>query len=423
MRNIIRIGSRSKKEVVTKMERLRMTDQINSRVELIQALIPLGLGAVSDLLQQEVKGLVGARYERGRSHSSRVRWGRQKSSVYLADQKIPVMVPRIRDYAANVEIPLMSLDRFQTPRNMDEGLFKRVLKGLSCRDYEECAEAVPQAFGLSASTVSRRYIRASAKKLKELLSRRLDSYDFVVLLLDGKRFAEDGMVICVGVTLQGEKIILGFVQTATENEKACSDFLNELLDRGLKIEEGLLAVIDGGKGLRKALEKVLGDKVVIQRCQWHKRENVTSYLLEADQEIVRQKLQAAYEQPTYEEARGSLMRIKSELKEKNLSAMKSLEEGFEETLTLHRLGLFQELGTSLKTTNLIESINAGLGQRTDKVDYWRNSDQKQRWVASALMDIEKGLRRIKGYKSLPLLREALKKMIAKREEQKMGKAA
>lgn len=333
------------------------------------------------------------------------------------------MAPRIRDRLANVEIPLVSLEQLQTPRNMDDGLFKRVLKGISNRDYEECAEAIPQAFGLSASTVSRRFIRASAKKLKELMSRRLETHDFVVLLMDGKRFAKDGMVICVGITLQGEKIVLGFVQTATENEKACSDFLRDLLDRGLKVEGGLLAVIDGAKGLRKAMEKVLGENVVIQRCQWHKRENVASYLPEKDQEIVRQKLQAAYEQPTYEAARGSLLRIKSELKEKNLSAMKSLEEGFEETLTLHRLGLFQELGTSLKTTNLIESINAGLGQRTDKVDYWRNSDQKQRWVASALLDLEKGLRRIKGYKSLPLLREALKKMITEREEQKMRKAA
>lgn len=423
MKNVIRIGRGSKKEVVGKMERLKMLDVVNSRVELIQALIPLGLGAVSDLLQQEVRGLVGERYERGRKNESRARWGRQLSSVYLADQKIPMMVPRIRDRNANVEIPLMSLDQLQTPRNMDEGLFKRVLKGISNRDYEECAETVPQAFGLSASTVSRRFIRASAKKLKELLNRRLDSYNFVVLLLDGKRFAEDGMVICIGITLQGEKIILGFVQTATENEKACSDFLNELLDRGLKVDDGLLTVIDGGKGIRKALETVFGDKAVIQRCQWHKRENVTSYLLEADQEIIRQKLQAAYEKTTYEEARGALLRIKSELKDKNLSAMKSLEEGFEETLTLHRLGLFKELGTSLKTTNLIESINAGLGQRTDKVDYWRNSDQKQRWVASALLDLEKGLRKIKGYKSLPLLREALKKLIAQREEQKIRKAA
>lgn len=423
MRNVIRIGRRSKKEVVSKMERLQMADLVNSRVELIQALIPLGLGAVSDLLQQEVRGLVGDRYEREKHHPGRVRWGRQKSSVYLADQKIPMMVPRIRDRLANREIPLMSLDQLQTPRHMDEGLFKKVLKGISNRDYEECAEVVPQAFGLSASTVSRRFIRASGKKLKELLSRRLESHDFVVLLLDGKRFAEDGMVICIGITLQGEKIILGFIQTATENEKACSDFLNELLDRGLKADDGLLAVIDGGKGIRKALEKIFGDKAVIQRCQWHKRENVTSYLLEADQGIIQQKLQAAYEQPTYEEARGSLLKIKAELKDKNLSAMKSLEEGFEETLTLHRLGVFKELGTSLKTTNLIESINAGLGQRTDKVDYWRNSDQKQRWVASALLDLEKGLRKIKGYKSLPLLREALKKMIAEKEEPKMRKAA
>src|SRR3989338_506834 len=103
---------------------------------------------------------------------------------------------------------------------------------------------------------------------------------------------------------------------------------------------------------------------------------------------MRRKLQAAYEQPKYEMARGSLLKIRAELKTMNLSAVKSLDEGFEETLTLHRLGLFKELGTSLKTTNLIESINAGLGQKTDKVDYWKNSDQKQRWVASALLDQE-----------------------------------
>lgn len=420
MKRVISIGRKDKQEVE---EALRMAEEIDSRAEVIQALIPLGLEAVNSMLQKEVRYLAGERYRRERPEPRRVRWGRQRSSVYLSDQKLPVMAPRIRDRRTNLEVPLMSLEQLQRPRNMDEGLFRRVLKGISNRDYEGCAEAVPKAFGLSASTVSRRYIRASARKLKELMSRRLDFHDFVVLLLDGKRFAEDGMVICVGITLQGQKIVLGFIQTATENEKACSDFLRELLDRGLKVEDGLLAVIDGAKGLRKAMEKVLGENVIIQRCQWHKRENVVSYLPEKDQETMRQKLQAAYEQPTYEEARRSLLRIKSELKEKNLSAMNSLEEGFEETLTLHRLGLFKELGTSLKTTNLIESINAGLGQRTDRVDYWRNSDQKQRWVASALLDLEKGLRRIKGYKHLPRLREAFKKMIAERESQKMRKAA
>lgn len=420
MRKVIAMKGKSKQEVEGV---LKMAEEIDSRVELIQALIPLGLDAVKDLLQQEVNSLAGEKYQRERSLPGAVRWGRQRNSVYLADQKIPLRVPRVRDHLGNKEVPLKSLEYLQTPRSMDDGLFLKILKGLSCRDYRECAEAVPQAFGLSASTVSRRYIRASAKNLKKFCSRRLEVYDFVAMILDGKRFAEDEMVICMGITAEGKKVILGFVQTGTENEKACSDFLRELVDRGLRYENGILTIIDGSKGLRKAIECVLGESAMIQRCQWHKRENVVTYLPKQAQEPMRRKLQAAYEQPTYESAKGSLLKIRAELKTMNLSAVKSLDEGFEETLTLHRLGLFQELGTSLKTTNLIESINAGLGQKTDKVDYWKNSDQKQRWVASALLDIEPRLRKIKGYRHLPRLKEALKNRIAEKKMEQIKKAA
>jgi len=420
MKKVIAMKGKSKQEV---LEVLKMAEEMDSRVELIQALIPLGLDAVKNLLQQEVEMLAGNRYQRDGSLPGYVRWGQQKSSVYLADQKIRLRVPRVRDSIVNKEIALKSLEHLQIPRSTDEGLFLKILKGLSCRDYRECAEAVPPAFGLSASTVSRRYIRASARKLKAFCSRRLEAYDFVALILDGKRFAKDEMVICVGITVEGKKVILGFVQTATENEKACADFLRELVDRGLRIEDGILVIIDGSKGIRKSVESVLGEGAVIQRCQWHKRENVVAYLPKGEQETMRRKLQMAYEQPTYESAKGSLLKIRAELKTMNLSAVKSLDEGFEETLTLHRLGLFKELGTSLKTTNLIESINAGLGQKTDKVDCWKNSDQKQRWVASALLDMEPRLRKIKGYRHLPRLKEVLKNRIAEKEMQKIKKAA
>jgi hypothetical protein len=93
----------------------------------------------------------------------------------------------------------------------------------------------------------------------------------------------------------------------------------------------------------------------------------------------------------------------------------SLDEGLEETLTLHSLGLFPMLGVSLKTTNCLESLNAQLGQLTDKVVHWRTSDQKQRWVASALNLIEPRLRRIKGYRHLPQLRAALQAKSGKAE--------
>ena len=253
----------------------------------------------------------------------------------------------------------------------------------------------------------RRFVRASARKLQQLCERRLESYDFVALFLDGKTFAEDEMVVALGITLSGEKVILGFIQTGTENERVCSDFLQSLLERGLRIDSGLLCILDGAKGLHKAIQKVLGSHALIQRCQWHKRENVVSYLPKFQQALWRRKLQEAYEKPTYAQAQAALHRCRQEPRLLNASAVTSLDEGMEETLTLHRLGVFPQPGLSLKTTNCLESLMAQVGQRTDKVDRWRNSDQKQRWVASALLDIEPKLRRIKGYRHLPTLRAAL----------------
>ena len=97
-----------------------------------------------------------------------------------------------------------------------------------------------------------------------------------------------------------------------------------------------------------------------------------------------------------------------ELEERNQSAAGSLEEGLEETLTLHRLGVHAVLGRSFKTTNCLESVNALVEERCAKVDHWKNSSQRQRWLATALVDIEPRLRKVVGYRHLPKLREALK---------------
>lgn len=398
-------------------------DRLDARVALIQALIPLGLEAVGDLLAEEVTQLAGARYARTGGVPGYVRWSQQPGSVYLADQKLPLPVPRVRDLARNTEVPLTTYQQLRHPRQGDLGLFRKVLLGLSCRDYQACAEALPAAFGLSPSTVSRRFIRASARKLRAFLERRLDRYEIVALLLDGKTFAEDEMVLALGVTGTGEKVLLGFVQTATENEKVCAAFLRELVERGLRADQGLLCVIDGAKGLRAALQTVFGAQAVVQRCQWHKRENVVAYLPKGQQAPWRRKLQQAYERPSYPEAKAALLRCRQELRLLNESAVASLAEGFEETLTLHRLGVFGALGTSLKTTNCLESVNALVGQRTDKVDHWRSSDQKHRWLAAALLDIEPRLRRIRGYRSLPLLRTALQTEIRGQESRAEHRAA
>ncbi len=393
---------------------------LDTRVALIQALIPLGLHAVEDVLQDEVQTLAGRRYAREDGAPHLVRWGRQRGSVYLADQKLPILVPRVRNRQAGLEVPLQSYQQLQQPRAADEGMLRRLLYGLSCRDYSTAAEAVPEAFGLSRSSVSRRYIRATARKLQALQERRLDADDLVVLLLDGKTFADDTMVIALGITLRGEKVLLGFVQTGTENATACAAFLRGLLDRGLRVTDGVLVVLDGSKGLRRAVQDVFGPQGQIQRCTWHKRENVVAYLPKHLQPAWRAKLQQAYRQTTYAAAHAALTRLQGELRRLNEDAARSLAEGLDETLTLHRLGLADRLGVSLLTTNGLESVMALVEQRVGKVDRWTTSDQKQRWLATVLLEIEPRLRRLRGYRALPQLRVALQQTVKQGTEAKVA---
>ena len=371
---------------------------------MIQALIPLGLKAVEEALQRDVTALAGARYAHGDGTPGVARWGQQRGSIDLADQKVPITVPRVRDLHAGTELPLATYAQLQAPRAQDVGLFRRVLAGVSTREYEAAAEAVPEAFGIAQSSVSRRCIRASAEALRQFHTRRHDDRAWLVMLLDGKTFAADQVVIALGVTTDGEKRVLGLVQTATENKRSCATFVRDLVERGFTAPQGLLVVLDGAKGLRAAVR----DDVAVQRCQWHKRENVLSYLPKSKHAEWRRKLQAAYAHGAHADAKRALQRLVAELAPLNESAARSLEEGLDETLTLHRLGLPDDLRRSLNTTNLIESVMAQIERKTQRVDHWRTSDQKQRWCAATLLQIEQNFRRIRGLKHLPLLQTALK---------------
>ena len=379
--------------------------QVDSRVELIRALIPLGLMHVQELLDMEVTALAGERYARKGQDQKVYRHGNNPGSVRIAGQRHPVVVPRLRNEEGEVALP--SWNALGGMGTIDDQLFKRVLYGISCRNYEEAAGAIPGAIGLSSSTVSRSFIKVSTAKLKAFQERDLRDEDIVALFLDGKTFAKATMVVALGVTITGEKKFLGFVETDTENQAVLTPFLRSLVDRGLCTSQGLLVVIDGAKGMISATKKAFGSKALIQRCQWHKRENVVSYLPKNQQKLWRGRLQHAYERPTQNEARSALMKLLSELDEQNQSAAASLKEGLEETLTLHRLGVYGVLGRSLKTTNCLESVNSQVEDRCSKIDNWKNSNQRQRWLAAALIDIEPRLHRIKGYRHLPMLREAL----------------
>lgn len=170
--------------------------EVDVKLELIQALIPVGLMHVSELLQAEVEQLAGERYQREAGGKKCVRYGRNKSSVKLGGQKVPTMVPRVRNQHSNQEIALATMRVLKDGGELDETLLRRVLYGISCRNYEAAAGAVPGAMGLSRSTVSRKFIEATATKLRQFQERDLSELDLVALWIDGKSFAEDLMVIC-----------------------------------------------------------------------------------------------------------------------------------------------------------------------------------------------------------------------------------
>ncbi len=403
---------KSQTKIVRRAQKPTPTDW-GWKASLIQQLIPVGLMALKELLESEVHKLAGERYGREGKY---FRWGKNPGWAYMGEQKVKVEVPRVRS-AEGQERALESYRAMQDPKGVDAVTLSRVILGISQRKYERAVVSVPETFGIKHSSVSRRFVRASAYKLRAFMERDLSPYDIVAIVLDGKTYARHQMVIALGITMEGEKILLGFVETGTENYKVCRDFLVGLQDRGLRTDQEILFVVDGAKGLKKGIQKVFGPKAWIQRCQWHKRENVVSYLNKAQQEVYRHKLQAAYEEPTYEKAKRRLMAIHRELEAVNLSAAASLEEGLEETLTLHRLGLFPELGISFKTTNMLENINRLLEMTTGRVNYWSSSGHRHRWVATALLEIEPRLRPVKGCRFLPALRHAMRRktMVIRKE--------
>ena len=395
------------------MERLVDTysEDVDVRMLVIQELIPLGLKAVAEELQGEVKRLAGEKHRRG---GDTARWGSQNGSVYLRDQKVPVRVPRVRNVRMNEEVPLKTYRRLQAPFDDDTGMLRRLLHGLSTHKYHESSSLAAEAFGISASSLSKRFTRCSAETLKQLQERSLAGEDFVAVFIDAKRYAKDGIMVGLGVTLEGKKVVLGVEQMSAERSEAVTQWFDRLITRGFRFEQGVLFIIDGSKGIRKAIAQTFGPYALVQRCRWHKRENVVSYLNEADQAVFRRRLQDAYAHTTHKEAFAALTQVHRELEPINRSAAGSLLEGLEETLTIHELGLSVELARSLSTTNGIESLFSQLGAYTDKVDRWHNSDQILRWTATGLMDLEPRMHRISGYPFLKVLRYKLSTLVATR---------
>ena len=292
-------------------------------------------------------------------------------------------------------------------------MMEQIALGLSMRNYEHSIEALCDGYGIKKSSVSRHFVAASRRELEELLGRKLSGLDIGAVFLDGVHRGGQCVIVALGVSRDGAKHCLGLWQGATENGAVCESLLQDLIVRGLDPNHRRLFIIDGAKALSSAIRKKFPGSE-IQRCQIHKRRNVAEHLPETHQSDVERRLKAAYAMSRYKEAKVALNHVVGYLERLNPSAARSLEEGLEETLTLHRLGVADALRVSIKSTNIIESSLSRVEEMSGRVKRWRASDHLQRWTAKALLIAEESWRKVKGWQSMPALMHSLNPTAARK---------
>ena len=381
-----------------------------------------GLQLMDLLMQEEVRELAGERSRRQMERTAS-RWGSERGYAVVMGQKVPIRRPRVRS-TDDQEVPLGSYEMFHRGEPLTETVWEKLMLGLSTRKYGQAVREFTEAYGLEKSAVSEHFVEASREKLQHMMERRLDKTRLCALLIDATPFAGQQMVAALGIGEDGRKTILGIRQGATENATVVGELLADLMERGLDFTRPRLYVLDGGKALTAAVKKYAGESAPIQRCQVHKRRNVLDYLTDEQKPGVATRLNAAYALEDYAAAKQALNALHRELMDLNPSAARSLGEGMEETLTVHRLHLPMQLRKTMASTNVIESAFSIVEQVCKNVKRWHGGDQRERWVGSGLLVAEKQFRRITGYKQIPpLIRELEVLTTSKSEVVKRRKAS
>jgi len=418
MENVVSLKKRNKKKplVHAKIQDIRgdifegLSGPIESKHLLISMLLPPAVKAFMKELESEVEQVCGQLSKHG---GRNLRWGSQSGSIVLGNQHVAIEKPRVRGRDGK-EVQLDVYQKFQDPKLFQEQIFAEGLKKVSQRDYQKGLQKITSSFGVSKSSVSRKWINVTAKKIEELQKRSLRELDIRAVFIDGKRFSNYGVIIALGVSSSGKKYVLGIYQASSENHKSCLDLLNDLENRGLP-SDGLLFIVDGGSGLNKALNlKFQCDdrakrRAVRIRCHVHKWRNIEKALGDAAHKA-KGPFWALRDAKDMSEAKVLSDQLESILRELNKSALESYLEAKEDLLAMHDLKLSRDLKKFFSTTNPIESLNSLLEEDMRRVKHWKNSEHFQRWLATFCLHNEKRMRKVRGYRGLPALWVALREI-------------
>ncbi len=380
-----------------------------TRRQLLMWVQSAGLLALDAVFREEAAALAGpkGRHDPTRTHHH---WGATARQLTFGGRQLSVACPRVRSREGH-EAALPSVLAFRQKDPLTTRVMEQLLLGVSTRGYAASLEGAPagtRSRATSKSAVSRRLVAATRTQLTAQLGRRLDELDLVALFLDGVHVAGQTLIVALGVAADGRKTPLGIRLGSTENAAICTELLQDLVTRGLRLDGRVLCVIDGGKGLRKALEDVLGTRAVIQRCQLHKQRNLLAVVPQRRQPFVRAALRRADRAASAPAARRQLQALAVWLETNgHPDAAASLREGLEETLTVLKLELPATLRRFFATTNCIENLIATLRHVTRNVKRWRAGDMIHRWAGLGLLRAAARFHRIKHHRELPHLVRAL----------------
>jgi transposase-like protein len=370
----------------------------------------MGMIALQELFATEATAIAGpkGKHVAGRTHHH---WGATRTTLPFGGRHVSVERPRVRRKGGGEEM-LPSIEAFREADPMSARVAEQIVLGVSTRGYARSLEPVADdvvARGTSKSSASRALIDTTTEKLTAFLSRRLDDVALVAMFLDGIEIANKTVIIALGVISDGTKVPLGMWLGSTENHVVATALVQNLIERGLRVDEPMLFVIDGGKGIHKALRDVFGDRAVIQRCQVHKLRNVRDHLPESRRGYVARQMRDTYKSKSAPVAKKKLVQLASWLESNGEdAAAASLREGLDETLTVLRLGLPATLCRTFATTNAIENMNGSLRRICRNVKRWRGEKMIRRWLALGIAEAQRKFRRVKGHQQMPALVAALR---------------
>jgi len=382
----------------------------------------MGMLALSELLNNEAEMIAGPKGQHAR-HRTHHHWGSATTTLPFGGRHVAVKRPRVRRRGHDGgEVELPSLEALRGADPMSMRVAEQIVIGVSTRGYDRSLDPVHDdlnARGTSKSNASRALIDRTTLKLAEFVDRNLADLDLVAMFIDGIEIAKHTAVVALGVTSAGTKVPLGIWGGSTENAVVATALLQSLVDRGLRVDHAMLFIIDGGKGIRKALRDVFGDRAIVQRCQVHKARNLRDHLPEARRAYVARQMRDAYTSTSASIAKKKLMQLASWLDSNGEdSAAASLREGLDETLTTLRLKLPAGLCRTFSTTNAIENMNGTLRRVMRNVKRWRDESMIRRWLALGIAEAQRGFRRVKGYRQMTALIAALRPATAAVENEK-----